>query len=160
MPESTQELQTRIQTLEAELTKYQAEAQRTQALLKRFDELDFVAYNQGARQNDFSLFNELHTEDVRVFDAGSIEPVTTTIHDHDQSTVPAFQMLPDHQVVAHPIAFGQGDWTCVLGVIEGSYPGTGKHFKVKMATVAKWSGERIAEEYLFIPMDTIMKQVS
>ncbi len=171
MTESMEELQARVKRLEAELATYQAEEQVTQARLKRFDELDFVAYSQGIPNNDFSLFNAIHAEDVKVYNEGELEPVTTNIKDHDEAQPPNFQIFPDHKVVAHPIAFGQGEWTCVMGVLEGSFTGTmmgpdgkqipptGKRFRSTMVTVAKWEGERISEEYLFVPMGPIMKQI-
>jgi len=41
------------------------------------------------------------------------------------------------QIVAHPIAFGSGEWTCVVGEsADGS----------RMVTVAKWRDGAIAEE--------------
>jgi hypothetical protein len=171
MTETVEALQARINALEAELAAYRAAEQLTQARLKRFDDLDFVAYSQGIPNNDFGLFNEIHTEDVKVYNGGELEPITTTIKDHDEAMLPYFQIFPDLKVVAHPIAFGQGDWTCVIGVSEGTFtgtmigpdgnpiPSTGKRFRSTMVTVAKWEGQRISEEYLFVPMDNIMKQI-
>jgi Family of unknown function (DUF5996) len=63
-------MQARVKALEAELAEYKAEEQLTQARLKRFDELDFVAYSQGIPTKDFSLFNDIRTEDVRVYKPG------------------------------------------------------------------------------------------
>jgi hypothetical protein len=45
------------------------------------------------------------------------------------------------QVKSHPIAFGSGEWTCVVGELEGGS---------RMATVAKWRDGAIAEEYIWI----------
>lgn len=72
--------------------------------------------------------------------------------------LPFFHMFPAHKFTSHPIAFGDGNWTCVVGVAEGTFsggmitpdgtriPGNGKPFRVMMATVAKWDGDRISEE--------------
>jgi hypothetical protein len=42
------------------------------------------------------------------------------------------------QITEHPIRFGEGGWTCVVGVIAGK----------RMVTVAKWRDGKIAEEYI------------
>ena len=44
------------------------------------------------------------------------------------------------QLVAHPISFGAGEWTCVVGEFEGGG---------RMVTVAKWRDGAIAEEYIW-----------
>lgn len=43
-------------------------------------------------------------------------------------------------LVAHPISFGAGEWTCVVGEFEGGG---------RMVTVAKWRDGAIAEEYIW-----------
>jgi hypothetical protein len=43
------------------------------------------------------------------------------------------------QVKSHPIAFGSGEFTCVVGEFEGGG---------RMGTVAKWRYGAIAEEYI------------
>src|SRR5215471_450246 len=124
MTETVEELQARIKDLEAELATYRVAEQLTQARLERFDELDFVAFSQRFPHNDFDLFNEIHTEDVKVYNGGDLEPATTNIKDHDEAMLPYFQMFPDLKIVSHPIAFGQGNWTCAMGVAEGTFTGT------------------------------------
>jgi phage/plasmid primase-like uncharacterized protein len=42
---------------------------------------------------------------------------------------------------SHPIAFGSGEWTCVVGEF-----GDG----TRMVTVVKWRDGAIAEEYIWI----------
>ena len=44
------------------------------------------------------------------------------------------------QIIGHPIAFGLGEWTCVIGEFEGGG---------RMVTVAKWRDGAIAEEYIW-----------
>ncbi len=42
---------------------------------------------------------------------------------------------------SHPIGFGSGEWTCVVGELaDGS----------RMVTVAKWRDGAIAEEYIWM----------
>jgi hypothetical protein len=45
------------------------------------------------------------------------------------------------QVKSHPIRFGSGDWTCVVGELEDGS---------RMVTVARWRDGAIAEEYIWI----------
>ena len=45
------------------------------------------------------------------------------------------------QVKSHPIRFGSGDWTCVVGELEDGS---------RMVTLAKWRDGAIAEEYIWI----------
>jgi hypothetical protein len=44
------------------------------------------------------------------------------------------------RIVAHPIRFGSGEWTCVVGAFEGGG---------RVVTVAKWRDGAIAEEYIW-----------
>ena len=44
------------------------------------------------------------------------------------------------QITSHPIAFGSGEWTCVIGEFEGGG---------RMRTVAKWHDGAIVEEYIW-----------
>src|SRR5712691_1262720 len=44
------------------------------------------------------------------------------------------------QVKSHPVRFGSGDWTCVVGELENG---------TRMVTVAKWRDGAIAEEYIW-----------
>ena len=45
------------------------------------------------------------------------------------------------QITLHPIGFGSGEWTCVVGEMEGYG---------RMVTVAKWRDGAIAEEYVWL----------
>ena len=45
------------------------------------------------------------------------------------------------QVKSHPIGFGSGDWTCVVGELENGS---------RMVTLAKWRDGAIAEEYIWL----------
>ena len=45
------------------------------------------------------------------------------------------------QITSHPIRFGSGEWTCVVGEFEGGG---------RMVTVAKWRDGAIAEEYIWM----------
>jgi hypothetical protein len=69
------------------------------------------------------------------------------------------------------VKFGSGEWTSVIGVMEGTFtkpmpvgdgktiPPTGKAFKISMATVGRWQNGVMAEEYLFWDNQVYMKQL-
>ena len=71
----------------------------------------------------------------------------------------------------NPVKFGTGDWTAVIGELEGTFtepmpigagksiPPTGKKFKLKMATIGHWDGTKMTEEYLFYDNLSFMKQI-
>ena len=44
-------------------------------------------------------------------------------------------------ITSHPIRFGSGEWTCVVGEFEGGG---------RMVTVARWRDGAIAEEYIWM----------
>jgi hypothetical protein len=112
--------------------------EQTNANLKAMDDLDFEGWNNADWQG---VFAHQHTDDVYVDFKGQ-EP-TRGIEEH----VDAMKAFVESaggtppQVVSHPIAFGSGEWTCVVGEFgDGS----------RMVTVAKWRDGAIAEEYIWI----------
>lgn len=82
-----------------------------------------------------------------------------------------FVYAPDTKIESHPIRFGSGDWTCVTGVMSGTFskpmaigtgktiPPTGKKFKLTMCTVGHWKDGKMTEEYLFWDNQTFMQQI-
>jgi hypothetical protein len=106
--------------------------------LNSMDDLDFRAWN-GADWH--GLFAHLHTDDVLVDVQG--QPPTHGIEEHIDAMKAIVQATGGRpaQVKSHPIKFGSGDWTCVVGEFENGS---------RMVTVAKWRDGAIAEEYLWI----------
>jgi hypothetical protein len=87
------------------------------------------------------VFADHHTDDVLVDWKGQ-EP-THGVAEH----IAACKAFVDSvggtppQLSSHPIAFGSGDWTCVIAEFaDGS----------RMVTVAKWRDGAIAEEYIWV----------
>jgi hypothetical protein len=106
--------------------------------LKSMDELDFKAWN-GADWH--GLFAHFHTDDVLVDVHG--QPPTRGIEEHVaamKALVQASGGTPP-QITSHPIKFGSGEWTCVVGQFEDGG---------RMVTVAKWRDGAIAEEYIWM----------
>jgi hypothetical protein len=82
-----------------------------------------------------------------------------------------FVYAPDTRIREHPVKVASGEWTSVIGVMEGTFtkpmpigngktiPPTGKPFKLVMCTVGHWKGGVMDEEYLFWDNMTYMKQI-
>ena len=74
---------------------------------------------------------------------------------------PIFVFAPDTKIRTPPAKFGNGEWTTVIGEMDGTFsqpmpigngktnPPTGKKFKLSMCTVGHWNGDKMIEEYLF-----------
>ena len=107
------------------------------ANLKGMDDLDFTGWNNADWNG---VFARHHTDDVLVDWKG--QPPTHGIEAH----IEAMKAYVDSaggtppQITSHPIAFGSGQWTCVIGEFEGGG---------RMVTVAKWVDGAIAEEYIW-----------
>jgi|SRR6476661_2310103 len=105
--------------------------------LKGMDDLDFDGWNNADWNG---VFAHHHTDDVLVDWKG--QPPTHGIQEH----IDAMKAYVDSaggtppQITSHPIAFGSGDWTCVIGEFEGGG---------RMVTVAKWLDGAIVEEYIW-----------
>lgn len=83
-----------------------------------------------------------------------------------------FVYAPDTRILEHPIKIAQGEWTAVVGVMEGTFtepmpigdgktiPPTGKAYKIQMATISHWTpAGNMDEEYLFWDNADFMKQL-
>ena len=106
--------------------------------LQRMDDLDFTGWNTADWHGKFAHY---HSDDVLVLVNGL--PPTNGIREHiDQmkESVDASGGAP-MQIVDHPISFGSGEWTCVVGEIEGGG---------RMVTVARWRDGAITEEHIWM----------
>ncbi len=131
------------------------------------DTLDFDYYSN----QKWDQFDRSHAENIKVYyPDGSI---TTGLYpQHIDMLKPMFVFAPDTKIQQHPIAFGRGDWTCAVGVMEGTFsapmpigdgksiPPTGKQFKLSMVTIGHWGPDgKMTEEYLFWDNQAFMKQI-
>ena len=149
-----------------ELNKFREEKALTEMRLVRFDSLDFDIYSN-QKWDEFSIS---HDKNIKVYypDGSTtvgLEPA------HIDALKPMFVFAPDTKIKQHPVRFGSGDWTAVIGVIEGTFsqpmpignnnfiPPTGKEFKLSMATIGKWEGGKMIEEYLFWDNQALLKQI-
>jgi len=163
---NTAELQAKINALETELVAYKKADSLTQERLNIFDTLDFEYYTN----QKWDQFDESHTEDIVVYNAdGSITQGLHPAHINDLK--PMFVFAPDNKIEKHPVKFGNGEWTAVIGELEGTFtepmpigdgqtiPPTGKKFKLRMATIGHWKDGKMTEEYLFYDNQSFMKQI-
>jgi hypothetical protein len=101
------------------------------------EHLDFTAWNTP----DWDLFRRLHTADVHVEVCGQEDTHGIDAHvDAMKSLVEQAGGRP-MQIQSHPISFGSGEWTCVVGEFASGD---------RMVTVAKWRDGAIAEEYIWL----------
>lgn len=159
-------LQAKVDSLASELQKYTDEKEVTDHRLLVFDTLDYDFYTN----QKWDQFNHSHADDIVVYyPDGS----TTTGLDpaHIDALKPMFVFAPDTKIKNHPVRFGSGDWTAVIGELEGTFsqpmpigggktiPPTGKPFKLRMATIGHWKDGKMSEEYLFWDNQSFMKQI-
>ena len=140
--------------------------QLTGERLRRFDSLDFQFYSNQI----WDSFAVSHDANIKVYYP---DGTTTTglFPQHIDLLKPMFVFAPDTKITSHPVKFGTGDWTTVIGELEGTFskpmpigngktiPPTGKKFKLSMCTVGHWKDGKMIEEYLFWDNQLFMKQI-
>jgi len=159
-------LQAKVDSLQNELKKFTDEKALTEMRLTRFDSLDFEFYSN----QDWKNFDISHANDIKViYPDGMI--TTGLAPQHIDMISPMFVFAPDTKIKKHPVRFGSGDWTCVIGEMEGTFsnpmpigngktiPPTGKKFKLSMSTIGHWKDGKMIEEYLFWDNQSFMKQI-
>lgn len=159
-------LQAKVDSLQNELKKLKDEQSLTSMRLQRFDTLDYEFYsNQKWDQLAVS-----HDDNIKVYypDGNTTEGLFPK---HIDMLKPMFMFAPDTKIKKHPVRFGSGDWTAVIGEMEGTFsqpmpigngktiPPTGKKFKLAMATIGHWKGGKMIEEYLFWDNQAFMNQI-
>jgi len=133
--------------------------------LATFDDLDFNVFTH----QKWDQLQRSHSKDIVVHWPDGHQ--TRGIDKHIEDLKAMFVYAPDTRIQVHPVKFGSGDWTSVIGVMEGTFtkpmpaadgkviPPTGKPFKIEMCTVGHWKDGVMDEEYLFWDNLTFMKQI-
>lgn len=154
-----------ITPLLSDLARYQADEKRISNNIATFDNLDFDVFTH----QKWDRLHESHSKDIVVHWPDGRQTKGIDIHIADLKAM--FVYAPDTRIETHPVKFGQGEWTAVIGVMEGTFTKpmpigdgktiapTGKSFKLTMATVGHWKGDTMDEEYLFWDNATYMKQL-
>lgn len=132
--------------------------------LKTFDELDFEVFNN----QNWEKLSKSHARDIVVTWPDGHQ--TRGIEKHVEDLKAMFSFAPNTKITAHDISFGVDEWTCVKGVMTGTFSQpmqaegktvepTGKSFKINMVTVARWAGGKMTEELLMWDNYAFMKQI-
>lgn len=154
-----------VEAADSKLAHYQAAEKLANAHIATFDTLDFDVFTN----QKWDRLKESHSKDITVHWPDGHE--TKGIEKHIEDLKAMFVYAPDTRIKVHPIKFGSGEWTSVIGVMEGTFtkpmptadgksiPPTGKPFKLVMCTVGHWKNGVMDEEYLFWDNQTFMKQI-
>ena len=145
---------------------HEKQAPEVEKNLKTFDTLDFDVFSN----QKWNRLGESHAKDIVVTWPDGHE--TKGIEKHIEDLKAMFVYAPDTRILEHPVKFGSGEWTSVIGVMEGTFtapmpvlsgkpiPPTGKAFKLTMNTVGRWNAQgTLDEEYLFWDNQTYMQQI-
>lgn len=158
-------MKAKIEEMKKELKKFTDERATIEKDLKTFDELDFVVFSN----QEWTRLHESHSKDVKVnWPDGHY---TIGIERHIQDLKALFVYAPDTSIKVHPVKFGSGEYTSVIGVMTGTFTKpmpigdgkfiqpTGKKFSINMCTVGHWKDGVMIEEWLFWDGATYMKQM-
>jgi hypothetical protein len=149
----------------SELAKYKAAEATVKDHIVIFDTLDFDVYTH----QKWDRMKESHAQDILVhYPDGH---TTKGLDKHIEELKPMFVFAPDTRIEVHPVKFGSGEWTSVIGVLEGTFTKpmpsgdgkmiqpTSKKFRLEMCTVGHWKNGVMDEEYLFWDNLSFMKQI-
>ncbi len=131
-----------------------------------FDDLDFNVYSN----QKWDDLKKSHSKDILVhYPDGHI---TKGLNNHIAELKKVFIFAPDTRITAHPVKFGAGEWTSVIGVLEATFSKplplgaekvmspTGKKVKMQMVTIGHWNKDCVMdEEYLFYDNAEFAKQL-
>jgi hypothetical protein len=134
--------------------------------LQIFDTLDYTVFSN----QEWTRLHESHAQDIKVYWPDG--HVTTGIEKHIEDLKALFVYAPDTRIKQHPIRFGSGNMTAVIGVFEGTFTKpmpigngkfiqpTGKAFNMPMCTIGIWGPDGVmTEEHLFWDNQTYMNQI-
>lgn len=148
-----------------ELTRYQTAEKIAKSHIATFDTLDFDVFTN----QKWDRLKESHSADIAVHWPDG--HVTHGIDRHIADLKAMFVYAPDTRIREHPVKIANGEWTSVIGVMEGTFtrpmpvgdgktmPPTGKAFKLIMCTVGHWKDGTMDEEYLFWDNQSYMSQI-
>ncbi len=150
---------------DSELARYRAAAKLAAQHIATFDTLDFDVFTN----QKWDRIKESHSADIAVHWPDG--HVTHGVDRHIADLRAMFVYAPDTRIQEHPVKIASGEWTSVIGVMEGTFtkrmpigdgkaiPPTGKAFKLIMCTVGHWKDGTMDEEYLFWDNQTFMTQI-
>ncbi len=145
--------------------RYATAEEIANSLLAKFDKLDFDVFTN----QKWDRLQESHSPDVTVHWPDG--HVTHGIDQHIADLKAMFVYAPDTRIREHPVKIASGDWTSVIGIMEGTFTKpmpigegktiapTGQAYKIVMCTVGHWKNGAMDEEYLFWDNQSYMKQI-
>jgi len=163
----SKEMQAKIDSMKIVLKSYSDGEATLEKNLTTFDTLDYTVFSN----QEWVRLHESHAHDIKVnWPDGHF---TTGIDKHIEDLKAMFVYAPDTRIKQHPIRFGSGngEWTCVTGVFEGTFTKpmpigngkfiqpTGKKFSMPMCTIGHWKDGIMFEESLFWDNMTYMNQI-
>ena len=150
----------------SKVMKYEEAERLVKAHLDTFDDLDYNVFTN----QKWTELHRSHAKDILVHWPDG--HTTKGIEKHIQDLSDMFVYAPDTRIKVHTVKLGQGEWTAVIGVMEGTFSKpmpigegktiapTGKAYKIGMATIGHWTKEGVMdEEYLFWDNQTFLKQI-
>ena len=150
---------------DSKLAHYEADAKTVAANIATFDTLDYVVFTH----QQWERLHESHSNDVVVhWPDGHI---TVGLEKHIEDLKAMFVYAPDTRIKIHTVKFGSGEWTAVIGRMEGTFTKpmptadcktiqpTGKPYNITMCTIGHWKNGVMNEEYLFWDNQAFMKQI-
>ncbi len=145
------------------LMEYDIAKQIARTHLATFDAQDFDIFTH----RKWDRMHESHTKDILVHWPDGHE--TRGLEQHIEELKQMFAYAPDARIQMHPVRIANGDWTSVIGVMEGTFAEpmptrdgslpAGKPFKLMMCTVAHWNNGAMDEEYLFWDNQSLLTQI-
>ena len=142
-----------------------SEKQIVAANIATFEDLDFNVFSK----QKWDQLSKSHAPDIIVHWPDGHETNGIDRHLDDLKTMIAW--APDMKIKSHPVKFGSGEWTCVIGEVEGTFTRpmplghmrtiqpTGRHFRYPMTTIGRWRNGVMIEEFLFWDNQALMKQL-
>jgi len=133
--------------------------------LAAFDDLDYNVFTG----QKWAELHKSHSKGVLVHWPDG--HTTKGIEKHIEDLKAMFVWAPDTRIKEHTVKLGQGAWTAVIGVMEGTFTvampigngktiaPTGKAYKINMATIGHWTDGVMDEEYLFWDNQEFNKEI-
>jgi hypothetical protein len=120
-----------------------------------FDDLDFSVFSG----QQWHRLHRSHAKDIVVHWPGGHS--TNGVEKHIEDLKAMFVYAPATRIKVHPVKSGSGEWTSVIGVMDGTFtkpmsgrdgkmiPPTATPYMITMCTVGRWKDGVMVEEDLF-----------
>ena len=127
--------------------------------------LDMLIKNdlEGFNKRNWSMVEKIYDKNLVARMGGGM--VVNGLDQYMKMAEIGMQAMPDVKITNHEVAFGCGDFTCVVANMEGTFTGpmknpdgtktdpTQKHFKNRYSVVSKWQGLKIIREDTYWDQD-------